>query len=95
MSKKSQSVHEVCKLKQGYLGYLFKRTFQRFFKISGCFANHPDNLDSARLIKKQANSFLITLKNPVSQKCFFFFNINYIVYWESFQTVFSDFLKKF
>ena len=44
MSKKIQSVQEVLKLKQGYLGYLFKRTFQTFFKISGFLANHLDNL---------------------------------------------------
>jgi hypothetical protein len=70
MSKKIQSVQELLKLKQGYLGYLFKRTFQTFFKISRSFANHPDNLESARLIKILANSFLQTLKNPVGQNSF-------------------------
>ena len=68
MSKKIQSVPEVPKLKQGYLGYLFKRTFQTFLKISGFFADHPDNLESARLIKILANSFSQTLKNPVGRK---------------------------
>ena len=37
MSKKIQSVQVVLKLKQGYLGYLFKQTFQTFFKISRFF----------------------------------------------------------
>ena len=76
MSKKIQSLQEVLKFKQGYLGYPFKQTFQTFFRISGLFANHPDNLESARLIKILANSFLQILKNPFGQK---FFNTNYIV----------------
>ena len=66
--KKFQSVQEVPKLKQGYLEYVFKRTFQTFFKISRFFENHPDNLKSARLIKNLANYFFKTLKNPFSQK---------------------------
>ena len=70
MSKNIQPVQEVLKSKQGYLVYLFKQTFQMFFKISGFFANHPDNQQSARLIKNLANYFLQTLKNPVIQKSF-------------------------
>ena len=70
MSKKIQSVKEVPKLKQGYFGYLFKRNFQTFIKISRFFANLPDNLESERLIKNLANSFLQILKNPVSQTSF-------------------------
>ena len=65
-----QSVQEVLKLKQGYFGYLFKRTFQMFFRIPEFFANHSVNLESARLMKNLANSFLQTLKNPVSRKSF-------------------------
>ena len=70
MSKNIQSVQEVIKLKQGFFGYLFKLTFQTFFKIFGFFANHPDNLESERSIKNLTNSFFQTLKNPVSQKSF-------------------------
>ena len=33
ISKQIQSFQDVLKLKHGYLGYLFKRTFQTFFKI--------------------------------------------------------------
>ena len=86
MSKNIQSVQEVLRLKQGYLGYLFKRTFQAFFKFSGFFANHSDNLESARVINK-TNKYLF--KNQSVKK---FLNTNYIVFWESFQTVLSDFL---
>ena len=71
MSKKIQSVQEVLQLKQGYFGYLYKRTFQTFFKISGSFANHPDNLESPRLIKKHGKFLFTNLKNPVSQKSYF------------------------
>ena len=91
MSKKIQSVQEVPKLKIGFFGYHLKLTFQTFFKISGFFANHLDNLESSRLIKKQTNYFLQTLKKSSHSNRFL--NTNYIVFLESFQTVFSDFVQ--
>ena len=61
-----------------------------FFKISGFFANHPDDLESAKLIKNLANFFLQILKNPVSQKVF---KYKLYCFWEFFKLSFKTFFK--
>ena len=89
--KKIQSVQEVLKIKQGYLGYPFKRTFQTFFKISGFLANHLDNLESARLIKYLANFFFTNLKKSSQSKKFL--NTNSIVFGNLSKLSFQTFIK--
>ena len=74
-------------------GYLFKLTILTFLKISGFFANHPDNLESARSIKKSRCFFENLIKSSQSKQ--FFFNTNYIVFLKSFQTVFLDCVQNF